>query len=79
MVNNFEQSVDTILEDVSVTIIFQCSKNYGTPTRVTRKSCTKYGRLYQSHRKLTVALKKVLSLCFTGVWGVCVTATCLKG
>ena len=49
MVNNFWQSVDAILEDVPVTetivwcknidsktIIFQCSKNYGTPTRVTR-------------------------------------------
>ena len=49
MVNHFEQRFDAILEDVSVTetivwcyiinlktIIFQCSKNYGTPTRVTR-------------------------------------------
>ena len=49
MVNHFCQSVDAILEDVSVnetiiwcltinleTIIFQCSKNYGSPTRVTR-------------------------------------------
>ena len=49
MVNSFWQSIDAILEDVSVTetivwcydsnlktIIFQCSKNYSTPTRVTR-------------------------------------------
>ena len=49
MVNHFWQSVDAILEDVSVTktivwcwtinlkiIIFHCSKNYGSPTRVTR-------------------------------------------
>ena len=49
MVSNFWQSVDAILEDVSATetiiwclninlktIIFQCSKNYGSPTRVTR-------------------------------------------
>ena len=49
MDNNFWQSLDAILEDVSVTeaivwcyninsktIIFQCSKNYGTPTRVTK-------------------------------------------
>ena len=49
MVNHFWQSVDAILDDVSVTetivwrqtidlktIIFQCSKNYGNPTRVTR-------------------------------------------
>ena len=49
MVNNFWQSVDAIMEDVPVTetivwcqnidlktIIFQCSKNYGSPTRVTR-------------------------------------------
>ena len=49
MVNHFWQSVDAILENVSVTetivwcltinvkiIIFQCSKNYGSPTRVTR-------------------------------------------
>ena len=49
MVNNFWQSVDAILEDVSKTetivwcldinsktAIFQCSKNYGTQTRVTR-------------------------------------------
>ena len=49
MVNHFWQNVDAILEDVSVnetiiwcqtinqeTIIFQCSKNYGSPTRVTR-------------------------------------------
>ena len=48
-VNHFWQSVDAILEDVSVTetifwcqtidlktIIFQCSKNYGSPTPVTR-------------------------------------------
>ena len=48
-VNNFWQSNDAILEDVSVTetivwcqninsktIIFQCSKNYGSLTRVTR-------------------------------------------
>ena len=48
MVNHFWQSVDAILEDVSVTetivwcygidlktIIFQCSKIYGSPTRVT--------------------------------------------
>ena len=48
--NQFWQKVDAILEDVSVaeiiiclmlnynlkTIIFQCSKNYGTPTLVTR-------------------------------------------
>ena len=46
MVNYFWQNVDAILEDVSVTktivwcwtiniktIIFQCSKNYGSPTR----------------------------------------------
>ena len=46
MVNNFWQSVDAILEDVPVTdtivwcehidlktIIFQWSKNYGSPTR----------------------------------------------
>ena len=49
MVNHFWRSVDAILEDVSVTetiiwcltidlkiIIFQCSKNYGSPTRVPR-------------------------------------------
>ena len=49
MVNHFWQSVDAILEDVPVTetivwcltnnlkpIIFQGSKNYGSPTRVTR-------------------------------------------
>ena len=49
MVNHFWQSVDAILDDVSViekivwcqtinlkTIIFQCSKNYDSPTRVTR-------------------------------------------
>ena len=49
MVNHFWQSVDAILEDVSVTetivrclifnlksIIFQYSKKYGNPTRVTR-------------------------------------------
>ena len=49
MVNHFRQSVDAILEDVSVkknnylmlnciikTIIFQCSKNYVSPTCVTR-------------------------------------------
>ena len=49
MVNHFWLSVDAILDDVSVTetivwyynidlntIIFQCSKNYGSPTRVTR-------------------------------------------
>ena len=49
MANNFWQSVDVILEVVSVTetivwgkninlktIIFQCSKNCGTPTCVTR-------------------------------------------
>ena len=49
MVNHFRQSVDAILKDVSVTetivscktidlktIIFQCSKNYGNPKRVTR-------------------------------------------
>ena len=47
--NHFWQRVDTILEDVSVaeviglywtinlkTIIFQCSKNFGNPTLVTR-------------------------------------------
>ena len=44
MVNHFWQGVDAILIDVSVnetiiyleTIIFQCSKNYGSPTRVIR-------------------------------------------
>ena len=49
MVNHFWQSVDAILKDVFVTetivwcwtinlktIIFQCSKNYDIPTRVTR-------------------------------------------
>ena len=49
MVNHFWQSVDTILEEVSVTetivwcqtinlqtTICQCSKNYGIPTPVTR-------------------------------------------
>ena len=49
MVKHFLQSVDAILEDVSVTetivwcwninlntTIFQFSKNYGCPTRVTR-------------------------------------------
>ena len=49
MVNNFWQSADAILEYVSVTktivwclninsktIIFQCSKSYGSSTRVTR-------------------------------------------
>ena len=49
MVNHFWQSVNAILEDVSVTktivlcltiilktIIFQYSKNYGSPTPVTR-------------------------------------------
>ena len=49
MVNRYWQSVDAILEDVSVietivwcsninlkTVIFQCSKKYGSPTRVTR-------------------------------------------
>ena len=49
MINNFWQSVEAILEDVSViriivwyykvnlkTTIFQCSKNNGTPTRVAR-------------------------------------------
>ena len=49
MVNHFWQSVDAISEDVPVTeiivwwlninlktLIFQCSKNYGSPTRVTR-------------------------------------------
>ena len=71
MVNNFWQSVDAILQDVSATvtivwcqninlktIIFQCSKNYGSPTRVTMqvKSSTKHSRTCQSQRKLTVAL-----------------------
>ena len=49
MISNFWQSVDAILEDVSVTetivwclsinlkaFIFQCSKKYGTLTLVTR-------------------------------------------
>ena len=49
MVNHFWQSVGAILENVSViettiwcwninlkSIIFQCSKNYDSPTRVTR-------------------------------------------
>ena len=49
MVNHFWQSVDAILEDVSVietivwwhiinikTTIFKCSKHYGSPTLVTR-------------------------------------------
>ena len=49
MVNNFWQSVDAILEDVSATetivwcqninsktIIFQCPKKHGTTTSVTR-------------------------------------------
>ena len=49
MVNHFWHSVDAILEDISVTetivwcqninsktIIFHCSKNYSSPTRVTR-------------------------------------------
>ena len=49
MVDHFWQSIDTILEDISVTlllvwckiinlktIIFQCSKNYGSSTCVTR-------------------------------------------
>ena len=49
MINHLLQSVDTMLEDVSVnetiiccvtinleTIIFQCSKIYGSATRVTR-------------------------------------------
>ena len=46
MFNHFWQSVDAIVEDVSVAetihnllisrlTIFQCSKNYGSPTRVT--------------------------------------------
>ena len=60
-VNHFWQSVDAILEDVSMTdpivwcktidvktTIFQCSKNYGSPTCNQVKSCTKHGRLNQS-------------------------------
>ena len=71
MVNHFWQGVDTILEDVSVTetiawcftiilktIAFQCSKNYGTPTRVFRLQVASnmVHRFHQSQRKLTVAL-----------------------
>ena len=62
MVNHFWQSVDAILEDVSVTeiivwwpninlktIIFQCSKNDGSPTRVTRlKVASNMEKPYQS-------------------------------
>ena len=53
LVNHFWQSVDAILEDVSLTetfvrcwtinsytIIFQCSKNYSSPKRVTRLKVT---------------------------------------
>ena len=69
-VNHFWQSVDAILKDASViettvwcstidlkTIIFQCSKNYGSPTRVTMQySCIKHGRPSLLKRKQTVAL-----------------------
>ena len=72
MVNNFWQSVDVILEDVSVTeiiawcynmnsntIIVQCSKNYGTPTRIARLKIEPNmadRRSDMSQRKVTVAL-----------------------
>ena len=48
------------------TIIFQCSKNYGTPTPSCNqvKSCTKHGRPDQSQRELTVALSTLYSCLF---------------
>ena len=51
MVNNFWQSVDIILEDVSVT-----EKLWYSDRCNQVKSCTKHGRLDQSQRKLIVAL-----------------------
>ena len=70
MVNNFWQSVHVILENVSVTetivwcltinlktIIFQCSKNYGSPTHITRLKVAPNMADPNSLNEETVALK----------------------
>ena len=83
MINCFWQSVDAILEVVSVNetiiwcqtinlepIIFHCSKNYGSPTRVTRfkdKPNMAAGSPNQSQRKETVALTTLIH------WDGCLT------
>ena len=71
MVKIFWQSVEASFENVYVTetivwclcinpktIIFQCSKNYGTLTHTCNQfqSCLKHSRPDQSHQKLTIAL-----------------------
>ena len=84
MVNHFWQSVDAILEDISVTetivwcqninsktIIFHCSKNYSSPTRVTR---LKLHQTWQTRSVSTktyrIALKERYLLYKKGSWAV---------
>ena len=88
MVNHFWQSVDAILEDASViettvwcstidlkTIIFQCSKNYSSPTRVTMQySCIKHGRPSLLKRKTDSSLLRLKSPLKSGPCSSCLSS-----